>query len=42
MELHGVLYRVPRAERRARIEALLRFVGLWERRDDYVKRFSGA
>jgi ABC-2 type transport system ATP-binding protein len=42
MELHGVLYRVPRAERRARIEALLRFVGLWERRDDYVKRFSSG
>ena len=42
MELHGVLYRVPRAERRARIEALLHFVGLWERRDDYVKRFSGG
>jgi ABC-2 type transport system ATP-binding protein len=42
MELHGVLYGVPRAERRARVEALLRFVGLWERRDDYVKRFSGG
>ena len=28
MDLHGVLYRVPRAERRARVEALLRFVGL--------------
>jgi ABC-2 type transport system ATP-binding protein len=42
MELHGVLYRVPRAERRARVETLLRFVGLWERRDDYVKRFSGG
>ena len=42
MELHGVLYRVPRTERRERIEALLRFVGLWERRDDYVKRFSGG
>ena len=42
MELHGVLYRVPRVERRERIEALLRFVGLWERRDDYVKRFSGG
>jgi ABC-type Fe3+/spermidine/putrescine transport system ATPase subunit len=34
MNLHGVLYRVPRAERRERVEALLRFVGLWERRDD--------
>jgi ABC-2 type transport system ATP-binding protein len=42
MELHGVLYRVPRAERRARVEALLRLVALWERRDDYVKRFSGG
>src|SRR5499427_6460304 len=42
MELHGVLYRIPRAERRARVEALLRFVGLRERRDDYVKRFSGG
>jgi ABC-2 type transport system ATP-binding protein len=42
MELHGVLYRVPRAQRRERAEALLRFVGLWERRDDYVKRFSGG
>ena len=42
MELHGVLYRVPRAERRERVEALLRLVGLWERRDDYVKRFSGG
>ena len=42
MELHGVLYRVPRAERRERVEALLRLVGLWERRDEYVKRFSGG
>jgi ABC-2 type transport system ATP-binding protein len=42
MELHGVLYRVPRAQRRERAEVLLRFVGLWERRDDYVKRFSGG
>jgi ABC-2 type transport system ATP-binding protein len=42
MELHGVLYRVPRTERRERVEALLRFVGLWERRNDYVKRFSGG
>ena len=42
MELHGVLYGVPRVERRERVEALLRFVGLWERRDDYVKRFSGG
>jgi ABC-2 type transport system ATP-binding protein len=42
MELHGVLYGVPRRERRTRIGELLRFVGLWERRADYVKRFSGG
>jgi ABC-2 type transport system ATP-binding protein len=42
MELHGVLYRVPRAQRRERIDTLLRFVGLWDRRDDFVKRFSGG
>ncbi|HTT78627.1 MAG TPA: ATP-binding cassette domain-containing protein [Stellaceae bacterium] len=42
MELHGVLYRVPRAERRLRVAMLLRFVGLWERRGEYVKRFSGG
>jgi ABC-2 type transport system ATP-binding protein len=42
MELHGVLYLVPRTERFERIEALLRFVGLWDRRDEYVKGFSGG
>jgi ABC-2 type transport system ATP-binding protein len=42
MELHGVLYGVPRVERRERVEVLLLLVGLWERRDDYLKRFSGG
>ena len=42
MELHGVLYGVPRAERRSRTESLLRLVDLWDRRGDYVKRFSGG
>ncbi len=42
MELHSALYSVQRSQRRERIEALLRFVGLWERRDEYVKRFSGG
>jgi ABC-2 type transport system ATP-binding protein len=42
MELHGVLYGVARAKRRLRIEALLRLVDLWDRRGDYVKRFSGG
>jgi ABC-2 type transport system ATP-binding protein len=42
MELHGALYGVPRKEQRVRTEGLLGFVGLWERRDDYVKQFSGG
>jgi ABC-2 type transport system ATP-binding protein len=42
MELHGILYHVPRKVRAERIEALLRQFELWERRDDYVKTFSGG
>jgi ABC-2 type transport system ATP-binding protein len=42
MELHGVLYGVPRTERRNRIDSLLRFVELWDRRGDYVKFYSGG
>jgi ABC-2 type transport system ATP-binding protein len=42
MEVHGVLYGVPRAERHARSEALLRRFELWDRRDTVVKQFSGG
>ena len=42
LELHGVLYGVPRAERKARIKTLLEFVELWDRRDDFIKNFSGG
>jgi ABC-2 type transport system ATP-binding protein len=42
MELHGVLYHVPRKLRVERIENLLKTFELWERRDDYVKTFSGG
>ncbi len=42
MELHGVLYNVPREIRRSRSEELLKFVDLAERKDDYVKTFSGG
>jgi ABC-2 type transport system ATP-binding protein len=42
MDLHGVLYRVPRPLRKQRIEKLLTLFELWGRRDDYVKRFSGG
>jgi ABC-2 type transport system ATP-binding protein len=42
MDLHGVLYHIPRKLRAARTEDLLRIFELWERKDDYVKTFSGG
>ncbi|HUW24785.1 MAG TPA: ATP-binding cassette domain-containing protein [Patescibacteria group bacterium] len=42
MEFHGVLCRVPTDLRRKRIEELLKFVELWERKDSLVKTFSGG
>ena len=42
MELHGVLYSVAKNLRRVRIEELLKFVELWDRKDDLVKHFSGG
>jgi ABC-2 type transport system ATP-binding protein len=42
MDLHGVLYHVPRKLRAERIEHLLKTFELWERRDSYVKTFSGG
>jgi ABC-2 type transport system ATP-binding protein len=42
MEIHGVLYHVPRKVRRQRTEELLKLFELWERRDDQVKKFSGG
>ena len=42
MEYHGVLYKVPKDVRKKRIEHLLRFVELWNRKDDLVKHFSGG
>lgn len=42
MDLHGVLYDMPDAERRIRGEELLKFVDLWERKNSLVKEFSGG
>src|SRR5690348_17227269 len=42
MELHGILYHVPRKVRAERIENLLKTFELWERRKDFVKTFSGG
>jgi ABC-2 type transport system ATP-binding protein len=42
MELHGVLYHVPRKVRTERIELLLKLFELWDRKDSFVKTFSGG
>lgn len=42
MEFHGVLYRVPKKLRRERIEQLLAFVDLFDRKNSLVKEFSGG
>ncbi len=42
MEFHGVLYDVPDKLRRERIDQLLAFVDLADRRDSLVKEFSGG
>lgn len=42
LEFHGVLYKVPKKLRRQRMEELLKFVELWDRRDNLVDTFSGG
>jgi len=42
MELHGILYGMPRKLRVERIEQLLTIFELWDRRKDFVKQFSGG
>ena len=42
LDLHGVLYHVPRKPRRERMEMVLKLFDLWERRDELVKKFSGG
>ncbi|OGJ44846.1 multidrug ABC transporter ATP-binding protein [Candidatus Peregrinibacteria bacterium RIFOXYA12_FULL_33_12] len=42
MEFHGVLYAVPRDIRKKKIEELLQFVELSDRKNSLVKEFSGG
>lgn len=42
MEFHGILYDVPDKSRRERIKQLLQLVELWDRKDSFVKEFSGG
>jgi ABC-2 type transport system ATP-binding protein len=42
MDFHGVLYDVPDKIRKERVQQLLGFVELWERRNNLVREFSGG
>ena len=42
MVFHAVLYSVPTSIREKRVEDLLRFVELWDKRNNLVKTFSGG
>ncbi|MBP2133283.1 ABC-2 type transport system ATP-binding protein [Methanomicrobium sp. W14] len=42
MDFHGRLYGIPKDTRIKRAEELLKLVGLYERKDDLVKTFSGG
>jgi ABC-2 type transport system ATP-binding protein len=42
MEFHGVLYDVPDKTRHERVEQLMKYVDLWDRRNNLVKQFSGG
>jgi ABC-2 type transport system ATP-binding protein len=42
LEFHGVIYKIPAVLRRQRIEELLKFVELWDRKNSLVKTFSGG
>jgi ABC-2 type transport system ATP-binding protein len=42
LEFHGVLYNIPKDLRHKRINELMNFVELWDRKDSLVKEFSGG
>ena len=42
LDFHAVLYKVPTELKKERIEYLMKFVGLWDRKDSFVKTFSGG
>ncbi|MFH1785229.1 MAG: ATP-binding cassette domain-containing protein [Candidatus Micrarchaeota archaeon] len=42
MDFHGAVYHMPSDTRKKKIEHLLKFVELWERKNDLVKHFSGG
>lgn len=39
---HAYLYNIPKSERKERVDGVLKFVDLFDRRNDLVKKFSGG
>jgi ABC-2 type transport system ATP-binding protein len=42
MQLHAILYSIPKSQLESRIKELLELVDLWDRRNTFVKKFSGG
>jgi ABC-2 type transport system ATP-binding protein len=42
MQFHAVLYKVPKSVRIKRIEELMTYVELWDKKNELVKNFSGG
>lgn len=42
MELHAILYGIPKTARKKQIEELMTLVDLWSRKDSMIKTFSGG
>jgi len=42
LEIHGRLFQMPRSERKSRIEELLDYIGMKDRKDSPVKHLSGG
>lgn len=42
LQFHATLYHVPKKLAKERIEYLMKLVDLWDRKDDFIKTFSGG
>ena len=42
LEVHGMLYKMPKAARKRRIEELFEFTEITDRKDDFVNKYSGG
>jgi ABC-2 type transport system ATP-binding protein len=42
LNFHAMIYNVPAAERKKRIEQVLRMVDLWDKRNNFIRTYSGG